>query len=137
MITHQQQQTSKPLCRKQKFILFFWQGYFFAIGVGGTILNIHFFLLKYYRDPFLHVLTFSFMTFGIYGFFVGKSAGSVWKLQKSKKESFKKSSFFHAILLSVPLIAFQTYSFHLTLTTGLSSVCLIFFIAKGIRSGLP
>jgi hypothetical protein len=141
MVTQHQQQIPKPLHRKQKFNLIFWQGYFFALGVGGTFLNIYFFLLKYYNGSFSsYLFTVVLINFGLYGFFVGKSAGSVWKLQNKKKESFKKSSFFHAIFLAIPLTLSSSLFFHILSnfpsTTVISLICLTFFIAKGIRSGL-
>jgi hypothetical protein len=114
--------------------LLFWQGYLFALGVGGLLLSMASFLGK---NNLLALLCHSF---ALYGGAVGYAAASVWRMPSKQivttPRAYKQHSVIHATLLCVPLLLFKCYQetgvgLSSLLTTGMwfhSGFCLLFTI---------
>jgi hypothetical protein len=87
--------------------LLFWQGYFFAIGVGGLLLSLASFLGK---DNLIALLCHSF---ALYGGGVGYAAASVWRMPNGQtpvsSRAYSKYPFAYAVLLCIPLVLFRLY----------------------------
>jgi hypothetical protein len=128
MIPQEQQQPRMPPSRRGRFDLAFYQGYLFAFGVGGLVIEA-LFLLNQYKNIGLCVILYAFLRL-LYPILVGYCAGTIWR-ESTKVQGISTSRFLWYIsLLSTPLFIYEVL--RLVTDRPMGSPSILFWIVSTV-----